>query len=70
MAREPKTLGEAIAKYMKGPEHMFPTQMSAAEHEAFKRAEREHAPGVAVRMRNFRVEYYEVATGKIVSSHI
>lgn len=70
MAREPKTLGEAIAKYMKGPEHMLPTQMSAAEHEAFKRAEREHAPGVAVRMRNFRVEYYEVATGKIVSSHI
>ena len=72
MAREPKTLGEAIAKYMKGPEHMFPTQMSAAEHEAFKRAEIEHALGVACRMnpRTFRVEYYEVATGKIVSSHI
>lgn len=67
---EPKTLGEAIAKYMKGPEHMFPTQMSAAEHEALKRAEREHAPGVAVRIRDFRVEYYNVETGEIVSSHI
>ena len=70
MEREAKTLGEAIAKYMKGPEHMFPTQMSAAEHEAFKRAEREHAPGVAVRIRNFRVEYYNAETGEIVSSHI
>ena len=70
MTREPKTLGEAIAKYMKGPEHMYPTVISAAEKEAFRRAEIEHAPGVAVRIRDFRVEYYNVETGEIVSSHI
>lgn len=40
--------------------------------EATRRAEIEHAPGVAVRMnpRTFRVEYYDTRTGNIVSSHI
>ena len=71
MRREPKTLGEALtAEQNKHVTHLFPTVISAAEHEAMKRAEREHAPGVAVRVRNFRVEYYNVETGEIVSSHI
>lgn len=40
--------------------------------EATRRAEIEHAPGIAVRMnpRTFRVEYYDTKTGKVVSSHI
>lgn len=56
--REPRTLGEAIEKEMGHLHLMYPTALSAAEHEAMKRAEREHAPNVAVRIRNFRVEYY------------
>ena len=69
--RKPKTLGEALTmEQNKNVTHMFPTMMSGREHEAFKRAEMEHAPGVAVRMRNFRVEYYNTETGEIVSSHI
>lgn len=71
MRREPKTLGEALtAEQNKHVTHLFPTVISNAEHEAMKRAEREHAPNVAVRVRNFRVEYYNVETGEIVSSHI
>lgn len=71
MRRAPKTLGEALtAEQNKHVTHLFPTVISAAEKEAMKRAEREHAPGVAVRVRNFRVEYYNVETGEIVSSHI
>jgi len=70
MRGEPKTLGEALEREMGHLNLMYPTTMTAAEHEAYKRAEREHAPGVACRIRNFHVEYYEVATGKIVSSHI
>ncbi len=68
--REPRTLGEAIEKEMGHLHLMYPTVLSAAEHEAMKRAEREHAPNVAVRIRNFRVEYYNTETGEIVSSHI
>ena len=70
--REPRTLGEALEREMGHLHLMYPTVISEAEHEAMKRAEREHAPGVACRMNpnTFRVEYYEVATGKIVSSHI
>lgn len=68
--RKPQTLGEAIEQEMGHLHLMYPTVISAAEKEAMKRAEREHAPGVAVRVRNFRVEYYNVETGEIVSSHI
>ena len=68
--REPRTLGEAIEREMGHLHLMYPTVLSAAEHEAMKRAEREHAPNIAVRMRNFRVEYYNTETGEIVSSHI
>ena len=68
--RKPKTLGEALEREMGHLNLMYPTTMTAAEHEAFKRAEREHAPDVAVRIRDFRVEYYNTKTGEIVSSHI
>lgn len=69
--RKPQTLGEALtAEQNKNISHLFPTVISAAEKDAMKRAEREHAPGIAVRVRNFRVEYYDVETGEIVSSHI
>ena len=68
--REPKTLGEALEMEMGHLHLMYPTTLTAQEHEAMKRAEREHAPDVAVRIRNFRVEYYNVKTGEIVSSHI
>lgn len=68
--KKAKTLGEAIEQEMGHLHLMYPTVISAAEKEAMKRAEREHAPGVAVRVRNFRVEYYNVETGEIVSSHI
>lgn len=67
--REPRTLGEALEQTMGHLHLMYPTQLTAAEHEAMKRAEMEHAPGVAVRMRDFRVEYYNTETGEIVSSH-
>lgn len=71
--RKPRTLGEALTmEQNKNVTHMYPTTITAAEHEAMKRAEREHAPGVACRMNpiTFRVEYYNVKTGEIVSSHI
>lgn len=68
--REPRTLGEALEREMGHLHLMYPTVLSAAEHEAMKRAEREHAPNVAVRIRDFRVEYYNTETGEIVSSHI
>lgn len=68
--KKQQTLGEAIEQEMGHLHLMYPTVISAAEHEAMKRAEREHAPNVAVRVRNFRVEYYNVETGEIVSSHI
>lgn len=57
--RERRILAKAIEKEMKPIQHMFPTSMSGSEYEAFKRAERQHAPGVACRMnpRTFRVEY-------------
>lgn len=68
--REPKTLGEALEKEMGHLHLMYQTTMTQQEHEAYERAEREHAPNVAVRIRNFRVEYYDTVTGEIVSSHI
>lgn len=68
--KKPQTIGEALEQEMGHLHLMYPTVISAAEKEAMKRAEREHAPGVAVRIRNFRVEYYNVETGEIVSSHI
>ena len=69
--KERRILAEAMSKEMKPIQHMYPTSMSGAEYEAFKRAEIEHAEGVAVRMNpsTFRVEYYDVATWKVVSSH-
>lgn len=71
MRGEPKTLGEALEREMGHLHLMYPTTMTAAEHEAMKRAEREHAPGVACRINpnTFRVEYYNEKTGEIVSSH-
>ena len=68
--KERRILAEAMAKEMKPIPHMFPTAMSNAEYETFKQAEREHAPNVAVRMVNFRVQYYNTVTGEIVSEHI
>ena len=70
--REPRTLGEALEKEMGHLHTMYPTTMNNAEYEAFKQAEREHAPGVACRINpnTFRVEYYDTRTGEIVSSHI
>lgn len=68
--KERRILAEAMAKEMKPTPHMFPTAMSSAEYEAFKQAEREHAPNVAVRIVNFRVQYYNTVTGEIVSTHI
>lgn len=68
--KKPQTIGEAMEQEMGHLHLMYPTVISAAEKEAMKRAEREHAPNVAVRVRNFRVEYYNVETGEIVSSHI
>ena len=68
--KKAKTLGEALEQEMGHLHLMYPTVISAAEKEAMKRAEREHAPNIAVRVRNFRVEYYDTVTGEIVSSHI
>lgn len=68
--KERRILAEAMAKEMKPVPHMFPTAMSGAEYEVFKQAEREHAPNVAVRIVNFRVQYYNTVTGEIVSTHI
>ena len=68
--RKPKTLGEALEQEMGHLHLMYPTVISEAEHEAMKRAAMEHAPDVAVRIRDFRVEYYNTKTGEIVSSHI
>lgn len=67
-----KTLAAAINENIKPLATMYPTAMSAAEYESMKRAEAEHAPGVAVRMnpRTFRIEYYRVDTGEVVSSHV
>lgn len=67
--KEPKTLGEALEREMGHLHLMYKTTMTMQEKEAYERAEREHAPDVAVRIRNFRVEYYNTRTGEIVSSH-
>ena len=68
--KKPRTLADALTP--SHVEHVFPTELNAAEYAAFKQAEMEHAPGVAVRMnpQTFRVEYYNTTTGEIVSSHI
>lgn len=68
--QERRILAEAMSKEMKPIPHMFPTSMSGSEYEALKRAEREHAPNVACRIVNFRVQYYNTVTGEIVSTHI
>ena len=67
-----KAVIAAVVDNMSPVESYFPTQMSATEHEAFQKAEREHAPNVAVRMNpvTFKVEYYNEVTGELVSSHI
>lgn len=67
-----KTLAAAINEHIKPLDTFYPTSVSAAEHESMKRAEAEHAPGVAVRMnpRTFQIEYYRVDTGEVVSSHV
>ena len=64
-----RTVLDAVIANMHPIEHMFPTRMSEREYEAFKLAERQHAPGVACRMnpRTFRVEYYNEKTGEIVN---
>lgn len=69
-AKEKHALGEAMSKNMGHVSHMFPSAMSKMEYDAYKRAEMEHATDVAVRINNFRVEYYNTKTGKVVSSHI
>lgn len=68
--QEKRILAKAMEKEMKPIAHMYPTAMSNAEYEAFKQAEREHAPNVAVRIVNFKVQYYNTVTGEIVSEHI
>lgn len=67
-AKERRILADAMSKEMKPTQHIFPTQLSNAEYEAFKLAERQHAPGVTCRMnpRTFRVEYYNEETGELV----
>ena len=61
---------KAVVANMTPMESYFPTQMSEAEHKAFKQAEKEHAPNVAIRMNGFRVQYYNTETGEVVSEHI
>lgn len=68
--KERRILAEAMSKEMKPIQHMYPTSMSGAEYESFKRAEIEHAPNVACRIVNFQVQYYNTVTGEIVSTHI
>lgn len=66
-----KTIGEVLTENIKPLESIFPTEIRGAYIEAWERAEKEHAPGIAVRMNpvTFRVEYYNKETGEIVSSH-
>ena len=65
------SIAKAIQENIPPLPSMYPAAMSAASWEDMKRAEREHAPGVSVRMnpRTFRVEYYRTDTGEIVSTH-
>lgn len=65
------SIAKAIQENIPPLPSMYPTALSAASWEAMKQAEREHAPGVAVRMNpsTFRVEYYRSDTGEIVSTH-
>lgn len=67
-----KTLAEAIDKEIGGISYLSPTTETPAQNAARKLAAIEHAPGVAVRMnqRTYKIEYYEIATGRVVSSHI
>lgn len=69
MKREPRTLAEAMEQAMpRVIEPLFPTSMSAQEYDAFKLAERQHAPGICQRMNptTFHVEYYDPKTGEII----
>lgn len=68
--KEKQEVIKAVAGNMTPMESYFPTQVSEAEYEAFKRAEVEHAPNVAVRINGFRVEYYNTKTNEVVSEHI
>lgn len=68
--KEKQALIAAMDKEMGHIDHVFPTQMNEAEYKAFKQAEIEHAPDVAVRIVNFRVQYYNTKTGEVVSEHI
>lgn len=68
--KEKKEVVNAVVANMTPVKSYFPTQMSEAEHEAFKQAEREHVPNVACRIVNFRVQYYNTVTGEVVSEHV
>ena len=67
--KERGALVDAICENMGTMSSVFPTSMPEIEHEALKRAEKEHAPNVAVRIVNFRVQYYNTVTGEVVSEH-
>ena len=68
--RKPRTLAEAINQNIRPLESLYPAVISKGEYEAMQQAKAEHAPGVAVRINSqFQVEYYNVNTGEIVSSH-
>ncbi len=66
---ERKTVVNAVCDNMKPMETVFPTRLNEADYEALKRSEVEHAPNVAVRIVNFRVQYYNTITGEVVSEH-
>lgn len=68
------TVTQAIADNMQPLNYMYPTRMHELEYKAYKarkeRAEREHAPNIAVRMNSrYQMEYYNTNTGEIVSEH-
>lgn len=65
------SIAKAIQENIPPLPSMYPTAISAAAWADMKRAEPEHASGVAVRMNpnTFRVEYYRTDTGEIVSTH-
>lgn len=65
------SIAKAIQENIPPLPSMYPTAISATAWADMKRAELEHASGVAVRMnpRTFRVEYYRSDTGEIVSTH-
>lgn len=65
---------QAITDNMQPLNYMYPTRMHELEYKAYKarkeRAEKEHAPNIAVRMNSrYQTEYYNTYTGEIVSVH-